>query len=182
MRLGVYVGSFNPPHKGHIDVVNYLINNNYVDEVLIVPTGNYWDKQDLVDIKHRIRMLKFFENEKVHVDTLHNDIPYTYLLMREIAKEYDASLYLIIGADNIINFDKWKNYEELLNYKIIVMNRDDLDINKYLEKYKKDNFIVLNDYPSIKVSSTDIRANLDNGQLDAKVLKYIEKNNLYGKK
>ena len=62
------------------------------------------------------------------------------------------------------------------------MNRDDLDINKYLEKYKKDNFIVLNDYPSIKVSSTDIRANLDNGQLDAKVLKYIEKNNLYGKK
>ena len=38
MRLGIYMGSFNPPHKGHISVVNYLLDNNYVDKVLFVPT------------------------------------------------------------------------------------------------------------------------------------------------
>ena len=44
MRLGIYIGSFNPVHIGHMDVVNYLLINNYVDRVLIVPTLGYWDK------------------------------------------------------------------------------------------------------------------------------------------
>ena len=60
MKLGIYIGSFNPVHNGHINLVEFLINNNYVDEVLIVPTGNYWDKQNLIDLKQRIEMLKFF--------------------------------------------------------------------------------------------------------------------------
>ena len=45
MRLGVYVGSFNPVHKGHIKIINYLLNN-VLDKVLVIPTGNYWDKNN----------------------------------------------------------------------------------------------------------------------------------------
>ena len=86
MRLGVFIGSFNPVHKGHIHLVNYLLDNNYVDQILIVATQNYWNKQDLVDIKHRINMLKFFETDKIHIDCEHNDISYTYLLMHELSK------------------------------------------------------------------------------------------------
>ena len=179
MKLGVYIGSFNPPHKGHLDVVNYLIDNHYVDKVLIVPTLNYWDKQDLIDISYRIEMLKFFESNKVIIDTTHNQYIYTYELMRELEKEYHDELSLIIGADNIVSFDKWKNYEELLNYRIIVMNRDNIDVMSYIKKYPKDNFVVVNNYPYIAISSSELRKNLDSKYLDKRVLNYIKENHLY---
>ena len=54
MKLGIYVGSFNPPHKGHTKVASYLVRNGYVDKVLILPTPNYWNKTDLVDIEKRV--------------------------------------------------------------------------------------------------------------------------------
>ena len=99
--------------------------------------------------------------------------------MRELAKCYQDELYLIMGADNIISFDKWKNYQELLKYKIIVMNRDNVDIDSYIKKYKSDNFIVVNDYKFIDVSSSEIRKNLDNKYIDERVLKYIKEKGLY---
>ena len=177
MKLGVYIGSFNPVHNGHIAVVKYLLDNNIVDRVLIVPTGAYWDKTDLIDIKDRINMLRFFEKDNVLIDDKHNDIPYTYLLMKELEKEYDDELYLILGADNIPHLDKWKNYKEVLKYKIIVMNRDNININ--LKKYNTSNFIVISNYKNIEVSSTEIRNNLDNKYLDKRVKDYIINRNLY---
>lgn len=179
MKLGVYIGSFNPVHNGHIEVVNYLLNNNIVDKVLIVPTGAYWDKNNLIDIKDRINMLRFFENERILIDDKHNDIPYTYLLMRELKKEYDDELYLILGADIISSLDKWKNYAEILKYKIIVMNRNNIDIKKEIEKYNTPNFIVINKFKYIDVSSTEIRNDLNNKYLDKRVKEYIIKRNLY---
>ena len=180
MKLGVYIGSFNPPHKGHIHAVNYLLDNHVVDKVLIVPTENYWDKQDLVDLSHRINMLKFYESENIIIDKENNEYPYTYLLMRKLKKDYsEDNLFLILGADNIINFDKWKNYEELLEYNIIVMNRDDIDIQKYLKKYPNNHFIIMNDFHPINISSTKIRNRISNKYLDKKVLQYIKKHHLY---
>ena len=179
MKLGVYIGSFNPVHIGHIDVVNFLLNKNIVDKVLIVPTLNYWNKNNLIDLKHRINMLKFFENSNILVDTSHNSYSYTYQLMRALNLEYsDCELYLIIGADNIVNFHKWKNYLELLNYKIIVMNRNNIDINFYIKKYNSNNFILL-DYNGVDISSTDLRRNLNPNYLDKLVFNYIKKNKLY---
>ena len=78
MKLGIYVGSFNPVHKGHIDIMNYLLSNNYVDMILAVPTLDYWHKRNLADIKDRINMLKIFENERIIIDTEHNEYIYTY--------------------------------------------------------------------------------------------------------
>ena len=180
MKLGIYIGSFNPPHKGHIHIVHYLLDNKIVDKVLIVPTEPYWDKQNLAPLKDRINMLSFFKSENIIIDTENNNYPYTYLLMRTLKKKYpNIELYLIIGADNIINFDKWKNYEELLHYKIIIMNRGTIDINKYINKYPQGNFISLKDFPNINISSTEIRNNLNPKYLDKKVLKYIKKNKLY---
>ena len=179
MKLGVYIGSFNPVHIGHISIVNYLLDNGIVDKVLIVPTVGYWDKTNMVDIKDRINMLKFFETESILVDSIHNDISYTYELMRKLKKEYDSELHLIIGADNLISFDKWKNYEELLTYKIIVMNRDNISIDSLTSKYNTPNFIVLNDFPLVDVSSTKIRENISEEYLDKRVYQYIKDNNLY---
>ena len=180
MKLGVYMGSFNPPHKGHIKVVNYLLDKNIVDKVLIVPTINYWDKNNLIDINDRINMLKFYENDNILVDNEDNNYCYTIDLVYVLKEKYpNDELYLIIGADNIIEFHKWKNYQELLNNKIIVMNRDNIDVLPYVEKLGKDNFIIINDFPYIDISSTKLRNNLDSKYLDKKVLSYIKKNNLY---
>ena len=181
MKLGIYMGSFNPPHKGHIKVVNYLLEKNIVDKVLIIPTLNYWDKKDLVDIHDRINMLKFYENDNIKIDTKNNKYIYTYELVKVLKKEYKSDeLYIIIGSDNITQFDKWKHYKELLKNKIIVMNRDNIDIDSYIDKLGKDSFIVIKDYPFIKVSSSDLRKKLDSKYLDEDVLKYIRKHHLYG--
>mgnify|MGYP000519519396 CR=1 FL=1 len=63
---------------------------------------------------------------------------------------------LIIGADNIINFKKWKNYEELLTYNIIIMTRNNIDILKYTS-HLSGKFTVINDYNFTDISSTKIR-------------------------
>ena len=129
MKIGVYVGSFNPVHIGHIKIVKHLINNNYLDKVIIIPTESYWDKTNLVDIKHRINMLKFYENKYIHIDNKLNNYKYTYQILDELKKEYKKDdIYLIIGADNIISFDKWKKYKYLLKYNLIVINRNNIDI------------------------------------------------------
>ena len=178
-RLGIYMGSFNPPHKGHLIVVNYLLDNNYVDKILIVPTLNYWDKQDLIDIKDRINMLKFFENNQIKVDTENNKYIYTIDLVTKLKIKYpDAELLIIMGADNIINLDKWKNYKELLKYHIIIMNRNNIDIKKYL-KDLNGSFTIIDNYPYIPISSSEIRNNLSGKYLDREVLNYIKEHNLY---
>ena len=178
MRIGVFVGSFNPVHEGHIKVANYLLEHDYVDKVLILPTPNYWDKQDLIPVRHRYRMLKFYETDKIIIDNKHNNYPYTYQVLRSLKKDYKDDLYLIIGADNIERFNEWRNYEEIQENKIIVLNRNNIDINKYLNKYKKEQFIPITDFPFIDVSSTEIR-NGNYKNLKPEVIDYIKKHNLY---
>ena len=187
MKIGIYVGSFNPPHLGHIKIVNHLVNN-YLDKVIIIPTGNYWDKQDLINIKDRINMLKFFENENIMIDSLNNDVQYTYQLLDILSKEYkNDELYLILGADNIVNLNKWKNYEEILKYNLIVLNSSNIDVVKYLNNLNKiNNYVVVNDLPNIDISSTMIRKKLEEKDydtvlnlIDKRVFEYIKQNSLY---
>jgi len=185
MKIGIYVGSFNPPHKGHIKIVNHLIDN-YLDKVIIIPTGNYWDKLDLVSIDDRINMLKLYESEKIIIDSENNNIEFTYQILRKLSSYYKDELYLIIGADNIINFDKWKNYEEILNYNLIILNRANIDIIKYLNNLnKKEKYIIVNDLPNIDISSTMIRNKIKNKEnnlldyIDNEVYEYIKSKKLY---
>ena len=178
MRLGIFVGSFNPVHEGHIKVANYLLENDYVDKVLMLPTPNYWDKQDLIPVEDRLNMLRIYETDKIIIDDKHNNFPYTYQVLRSLKEVYQDDLYLIIGADNIEHFDKWRNVDEILLNKIIVLNRNNIDINKYLKNYPKEQFIPVTDFPFINVSSTEIR----NGKfknLHPEVIKYIKEHNLY---
>ena len=180
MKTGIYIGSFNPVHNGHINLVNFLINNGYVDEVLIIPTCGYWDKQNLIDLKLRIEMLKVFESESIHIDTKHNNIPFTSDLMNILRNELNTELYLIIGADNLLRLNEWHNYEELIKNNIIVVPRDNIDIEYYRNKLGIKNLIVAKDYEPIDISSTKIR-NGENTYLDKRVLNFIEENKLYGR-
>lgn len=187
MKIGIYVGSFNPPHLGHLKAINYLLENSYVDKVIVIPTGNYWNKQNLIDIKHRINMLNFYENDKVIINDELNDIPYTYQVLDLLSKKYpNDNLQLIIGDDNLPKFHLWKNYQEILKYQVIVLKRNDINIHDTIGyRNNKEHFTVLNNFPKIDISSTIIRDYLSEKNsniikyLNSNVLKYIIENNLY---
>ena len=80
----------------------------------------------------------------------------------------------------MISIDKWKNIEEILTNKIIVVNRNNLDINKYLNKFPKEQFIIISNFPNINISSTEIR-NGNYKYLNQQVKEYIKNHNLYQK-
>lgn len=187
MKLGVYVGSFDPVHKGHIKIVNYLLDK-YLDKVIIVPTGAYWDKTDLINVNHRINMLNFFESDRIIIEEEKNNLPCTYMIMEYLSKKYkDDEFYFIMGADNIIDFDKWDNYKELLKYNFIIIARADIDVKYYLKKLgKENNYLLVEDLDDMDVSSTTVRNLIKENKLhdvenliDKQVLRYIIENNLY---
>ena len=181
MRIGIYPGSFNPVHKGHIRIVRHLLRKDYVDRVLIVPTGNYWQKQDLLPVKDRIRMLKYFENDRIRIEEECNELPYTYQLMRKLKKRYpDDTLSLIIGADMVETFSRWKRYKELLKYDFIVLKRDGIDIDACMAELGKKNYTVVSDLEEIEISSSYIRGNIDDYEklkdmIDQRVYRYYRK-------
>lgn len=187
MNIGVYVGSFDPVHIGHIKIVNYLLDNKMVDQIIIIPTGNYWDKNNLTNINDRTNMLKLFENDQIKVDSYLGKYQYTYEILDELKKQYNnTKLYLIIGADNLEKFHLWKSIDLILQNKVIVISRNGIKVEKYINKFnKKDNFLVVNYLEQLNISSTVIREKIKNGEdvsvlLDEKVKKYIYERKLYG--
>lgn len=179
MKIGVFVGSFNPPHKGHIKIVRDLIEKKYLDKIIIIPTKEYWDKRNLVSLNDRINMLRFYENNNIIIDTVNNSINYTSDILDNTKKEYNEDeIYLIIGADQLPKFNLWYNINNILNYKIIVINRNDIDIDNYINNFKNKNNFIKTDIEQLNMSSTEIRnGNIE--YLDKIVYDYIKKNNLY---
>ena len=183
MKIGVYVGSFNPVHIGHKKIIDHLIDNNYLDKVIVIPTEGYWDKTNLIDVKHRINMLKFYKNKNILINDYLNNFQYTYQILNVLKEENpNDELYFIIGTDNISKFHLWKNVEEILKNKILVLNRDDIEIDSYIERFEqKENFVIIEDFKPISISSTQIRNNVDDMSkyLDKPIYEYIKRNGLY---
>ena len=183
MKIGVYVGSFNPVHIGHKKIIDHLIDNNYLDKVIVIPTEGYWDKTNLIDVKHRINMLKFYKNKNILINDYLYNFQYTFQILNELKEENpNDELYLIIGTDNISKFHLWKNVEEILKNKILVLNRDDIEIDSYIERFEqKENFVIIEDFKPISISSTQIRNNVDDMSkyLDKPIYEYIKRNGLY---
>lgn len=183
MRIGVFGGSFNPPHLMHLNIAKDLLRLKYLDKVIFVPTGNKYSKDDLIDIKYRIEMLKIMTisyDDMIVSDYENQDrVVYTYETLDYFKKKYLGSeIYFILGADNLKQISNWKNSEYILsNYKLLVINRG----NDKIEV--KDNVVVM-DILNNDISSTFIRSNIDNDDiikkyLDKNVLEYIRKEKLY---
>ena len=192
MRLGIYVGSFNPVHKGHKFIADYVIENNYVDKVLMIPTESYWDKTGLIDLNHRLNMLKFCENENILVSSEYSSYEFTNEILTALSEKLeDIELYLIIGADNLIKFELWENIDLILKHKVLVLGRNDIDMEEQIKKFTKEqqtHFVLIKNFPEIDVSSTIIRKKLETcnfseltNELDENVLQYILDNKLYCK-
>ncbi len=194
MKIGIFGGSFNPPHKMHKKIAIELIKKHYVDKVIFVPTGSkYKYKNNLLSDKVRLEMLELMcrDNNNLEVSDyeLKEHVVYTYETLNYFRNKYkDDEIYFICGTDNLSYIDKWKKGEDILsNNKLLVIKRNADDINILLEKYKdyKDNIIVT-EIEENEISSTKIREMIYNNKrvkdyLDDKVLDYIIRNKLYSK-
>ena len=192
MKIGIFGGCFNPPHKMHIEIATNLIKQGILDKVIFVPTGNNYTKAELVDIEQRVAMLNLLiDKENMEVSDISSNINYSYtfqVLDYYKTKYKDAQIFFICGTDNLKEFKAWKNYEYILsNYKLLVVARNGDNVDKIIQEYTKyvDNIYVASIEENL-VSSTLIRKALKQGnngyvqkQLDSKVIEYIENKGLY---
>lgn len=162
-RIGIYCGSFNPVHNGHIAIAKACIEEGYVDRVRIIATGAYWDKNDFYPIQDRIAMLKLAAKEGIEIDETYNGLPYTFQIFEELTKSYPEDEFsLILGGDNLPRFSDWKEYEYLLQFRFIILPRGDINKEKIDELMKglhKENYNVLK-HETIDISSTYIRKHI----------------------
>ena len=193
MKIGIFGGSFNPPHNMHKNIAKELIEKGYLDKVIFVPTGmKYEYKNNLLNDKIRVKMLSLMikdeKNMKISKYELKNKTVYTYETLNYIKKKYkDDEIYFICGTDNLTYMDTWaKGIDILENYKILVIKRDTDDINeiiKRLKKYQKN--IIITDIIPNNISSTKIRNMIKddnkniNDYLDLSVLNYIKRKKIY---
>jgi len=183
MKIGIFGGCFNPPHSMHKQIALDLIKKKYVDKVIYVPTGNNYQKKDLIAANHRYEMIKKMidNNKKLYVSDyeLKNKLKYTYQTLDHFKKEFsEDEIYFICGSDNLNEITTWKNYQHILkDYKLLVIQRNEDNINTKIKN------IVKAKINTSFLSSTMIRKNIKDKNirkyLDKKVLKYIDINHLY---
>lgn len=184
MRVGLYCGSFAPIHKGHITIVREILKRDLVDKVVIVPTVSYWDKKIGIPLKDRIKMCELYKTKRIDVETKLNKVKSSHEgFTKYQAKHPDDELYLILGADNLLKFESWINYKQMLEYPFIIIKRDDLDekyIKKRMKEFNKTNYVIL-DIPTMDISSTFIRENINSpkllkGKIDPRIYNYMKEN------
>ncbi len=191
MKIGIFGGSFNPPHKMHESIAKELLKKNIVDKIIFVPTSNYYKKEGLISDKNRVDMLLILKRKYKNIEVSKyelNRLTYTYETLAYFKEQYpNDEIYFICGTDNLKVIDTWKEYEKILNdYKLIVILRED-DIDEILKKYDKyrKNINVV-DIKNNFLSSTSIRKSIKEKDynkikdyLDIDVLQYIIDKKLY---
>lgn len=162
MRITIYGGSFSPIHKGHIALAKKVINENLADEVwlMVSPHNPLKAVDELWPIELRLKLcLKAVENEKkIKVSDIETHLKkpsYTYDTLQALSKLYPKNEFtLLIGSDNWACFNKWANYQKILdNYHILVYPRQGYKID---EATLPSQVKILN-APLLPYSSTEIR-------------------------
>lgn len=196
MRIGIFGGAFNPVHNGHLNIADAFYEALSLDKLLFIPTAKPPHKSDagLLSGEDRINMLRLaVENKPYEISTIEferNDKSYTYDTLIELKKLYpDSEFFLIIGADQIIHFDKWYRYEDILGMVTLCTSARENEEEKQLIIKSaqrlgiKDSFY-MSSRAVIKVSSSEIREKIKNGSdvsslLPKKVFDYISEKGLY---
>ncbi len=187
MKLCVFQGTFNPVHKVHIKMAEYVIKNYDVDKVLFIPAGKPPHKNYDPDLSvHRLNMVKLAteKNPKFEVSDIEyktNRISYTYLTILELYRIYkiDGKIKFIIGTDAFKQIDTWYEADKLKTLvDFIVFKRENtLDQNKYNELKSKGYNFTFAEMEYENVSSTTVRKT--HKDVTEEVKRYIEENELY---
>lgn len=199
MKIGIYGGSFNPPHNGHIMLSRELGKRLELDKIIVIPSNISPQKDNNGDIDpiHRLNMCKIaFSDDIFEVsdcEIRRGGKSYTYDTLKYIESKYkNSELYLFMGSDMLLSFDTWYKFREILNMCTVCAisrnNEDTADkMTDYVkEKLKNENVKIFNVSP-FEVSSTEIRGRISGGEsfgglVPNKISDYIKENNLYGYK
>lgn len=167
-KIGLFGGCFNPPLITHINIINELIKNKKLDKVIFIPVGDFYQKDNLENQKHRYKMLKkAIKNEKKmkidNIELKQKNKLYAIDAFELLSKKYKKyDVYYIMGSDNFIKMNKWKEYEKLKKYNYLILERE------------------TNNYKSSTQIREMIKNNIDVSEyINKDVYKYIKKNKLY---
>ncbi|MFD2587266.1 nicotinate (nicotinamide) nucleotide adenylyltransferase [Croceitalea marina] len=191
-KVGLYFGTFNPIHVGHLIIANHMAEFSDLDEVwlIITPQSPFKKKKSLLDNHHRYQMVfeATADYPKLKPSKIEFDLPqpnYTVNTLVYLEDEYKTGYQfsLIMGEDNLKSFHKWKNYEVILeNYHLYVYPRiSDKEIDHQFKDHPKIHKVAA---PIIEISSTFIRKQHALGMnikpmLPDSVWKYMDEMNFY---
>lgn len=191
-QVGLFFGTFNPIHIGHLIIANHLVEFSDLDEVwyVITPQSPFKVKQSLLDNNHRFQMVyeAVQDYPRLKPSTIEFDLPqpnYTSDTLAHLEDKYgpDYAFSLIMGEDNLKSFHKWKNYEAILEqYSIHVYPR--ISTGEMAHQFEDHPKITKVSAPIMEISSTFIRKAHNQGKnirpmLPEPVWKYMDEMNFY---
>ena len=181
MKIGIFGGAFNPPHKMHMAIAKELIEKKWVDKVIFVPVADNYIKPNILKGIDRFKMLEIMTKAEDEISVSDFEIKgslYSINLLNHFRDIYPkADIYFVCGTDNLKEFDTWKYYEDILNnYKLLVINRGSYKFEDLIDKYSKykNRIICADNIKTINISSTTVREEiLKNGVSRKKLSKYM---------
>lgn len=196
MRIGIYGGSFNPVHNGHIHLALTAVSELELDRLYLVPSkiSPHRSSAEYVSGDDRLEMLRLAcgVSDKLSVcdyELRSDRVSYTIYTVREFRRRYpDAELFLLVGSDMLLSFETWYCFEEILREcTLAVVSRcegDMAELEKKAEELLKFGKITVCKAAPVEISSTDIRKKIAKNQkyscyLDENVVQYIRLMNLY---
>lgn len=195
MKIGLYFGTFNPIHVGHLIIANHMAEHADLDQVwmVVTPHNPLKKKSTLLADHHRLEMVflateDFPKIKPSDIEFKLSQPNYTVNTLVHLEEKYPEHMFsLIMGEDNLKSFHKWKNYEAILaHHEIYVYPRVGFTDENDNHLFKNHPKIHLIDAPVVEISSTAIRDHIKKGKnvlalLPQKVWAYIDHNNFYKK-
>ena len=203
MKIGLYFGTFNPVHVGHLVIANYMAEHTDLDQVWLVvsPQNPLKNKASLLPDFHRLSLVKeaIDDNNKLKPCDIEFSLSkpsYTVTTLTYLIEKYpDNEFSIIMGEDNLRSLHKWFNYDVILKshniyvYPRVLTIQEEQELEKYKlqEQHQFHNhpkIIFCNEAPVMKVSASFIRKAIKNGKdvkylLTEPVYKYIEEMHFY---
>ena len=173
MNIGLYFGSFNPIHIGHLIIANHVLNETAINKVwfIVSPQNPFKESKTLLNEFDRLHLVRLAtqDDNRVKCSDIEFNLPkpsYTSNTLAFLSEKYSEHQFsIIMGSDSYQNLDKWKNYETIINnYPVYVYKREGHEIKKTFDKEA----VTLN-APIIQISASQIREHIRS----AKSIRYL---------
>ena len=199
MRLGIFGGTFSPPHIGHVGALSAFARSLPLDKILVIPTfvPPHKEYHEEATSEERLRMAEIAFSGVTGVEISDMEIKrggrsYTYLTLQELCGE-DIKIYFLCGTDMLLTLDEWKNPDKIFDLATICYVRREGDesltpliaekIQQYRQRWNAE--IIEIEASVIEISSTELRLGIKNEDAEIlknipeKVLSYIDERGLY---